>query len=134
MRLRAVFIPMAALVLFGCGEGDLAGMKDAAVGAAQGAANVAAQFVTTEQACVAAGQNEAFCGCLQTRLGERLQPEQIEAIAGVIRAGLNGGVQAAAENSTTIDPATRDAVVGCAAQAAVGGGAPEAAEGAETGQ
>lgn len=128
------WVVIAAFALMGCGEGDLAGMKDAAVGAAQGAANVAAQFVTTEQACVAAGQDEAFCGCLQTRLGERLQPEQIEALADVIRSGLSGGVQAAAESSTAIDQGTKDAVVGCAAQAAVGAVQPEAAEGGEAGQ
>jgi hypothetical protein len=122
MRLRFMLVPLAVLTLASCGEGGLVG-----------AANLAAQFVTTEQACTAAGQNEAFCGCLQTRLGERLQPAQIEALAGVIRAGLNGGVQAAAESSTAIDPTTRDAVVGCAAQAAVGAAQPEAVE-AEAGE
>jgi formylmethanofuran:tetrahydromethanopterin formyltransferase len=118
MRLKQVVFPLAALALIGCGEG-IEGAKQAAVDAAAGAANVAAQFVTTEQACLATGQNEAFCGCLQTELGERLTPAQIEAVATVIRDGLTQGMQAAAEGATTIDPATRDAIVGCAAQGAV---------------
>ena len=125
--MRLVLGSLAALAVVGCGDGDLANVKAAAVGAVQGAANVAAQFVTTEQACVAAGQNDAFCGCLQTRLGERLQPEQIEAVATVIRAGLNGGVQGAAESATGIDQTTREALVGCATQAAVGTAPVEAA-------
>lgn len=119
MRLMLLVFPPAALALIGCGEG-IEGAKQAAVDAAAGAANVAAQFVTTEQACLATGQNEAFCGCLQTALGERLTPAQIEEVATVIRDGLTQGMQAAAEGATSIDPATRDAIVGCTVQGAVG--------------
>jgi hypothetical protein len=125
MLARAILAPLVALALLGCGEGGLAGMKDAATEAAAGAANVAAQFVTTEQACLATGQNQAFCGCLQTRLGERLTPAQIDAVKGLIQEGLRTGVQGAANSATTIDPTTRDAVVGCAAQ----GVAAEATQG-----
>jgi formylmethanofuran:tetrahydromethanopterin formyltransferase len=90
------------------------------VDAAAGVANVAAQYITTEQACLAAGQNQAFCGCLQSRLGARLTPVQIEAVATVITDGLTQGLPAAAEGAVSIDPATRDAMIGCAAQGAVG--------------
>jgi hypothetical protein len=111
---------LAVMVLAGCGESGLEGAKQAAVDAAAGAANVAAQYITTEQACLAAGQNQAFCGCLQSRLGARLTPVQIEAVATVITDGLTQGLPAAAEGAVSIDPATRDAMIGCAAQGAVG--------------
>lgn len=128
MRLKTFAFTLGALALIGCGEGGIEGAKQAAVDAAAGAANVAAQFVTTEQACIATGQNEAFCGCLQTQLGERLTPTQIEAVATVIRDGLTQGMQSAAESATTIDPATRDAIIGCAAQGAVGAATEEAGQ------
>lgn len=135
MKLGFVMIGAACLALTACGDAGLDQMKAAATDAAAGAAKVAAQFVDTRTACLATGQNDAFCGCLSTRLGERLQPEQIDALAGVIRDGLTNGMQAAAERATNIDPTTRDAVVSCAATGAVGAVQAEAAEGAsEAGQ
>jgi formylmethanofuran:tetrahydromethanopterin formyltransferase len=121
MRLRAVVAIAAIFALVGCGEGGLAELKTSATNAAAGAAKVASQFVDTNTLCLAAGQNEAFCGCLQTRLGAQLQPAQIDAVSAVIRDGLTMGVQAAAERAQTLDPATRDALIGCAAQGAVAG-------------
>lgn len=118
---RFALAAVAFFALAGCGDGGLAELKTSATNAAAGAAKVASQFVDTNTMCLAAGQNEAFCGCLQTRLGSRLQPAQIDALSAVIRDGLTLGVEAAAQRAQALDPTTREALIGCAAQGAVAG-------------
>ncbi|WP_325062458.1 hypothetical protein [Vitreimonas sp.] len=78
--------------------------------------------VDTRTACVLAGQSEAFCGCVQERLGSRITREHVDAITGVARDALSGeGMEAAARTAENIDPATRDALIQCATQTAIQG-------------
>ena len=78
--------------------------------------------VDTRTACMLAGQSEAFCGCVQERLGPQITEEHVTAITTVARETLEGrSVEAAAESASNIDPTTRDALVQCATHAAVQG-------------
>lgn len=78
--------------------------------------------VDTRTACMLAGQSEAFCGCVQERLGAEITEEHVTAISTVARETLEGrSVEAAAESASNIDPTTRDALVQCATHAAVQG-------------
>jgi hypothetical protein len=78
--------------------------------------------VDTRTACMLAGQSEAFCGCVQERLGPEITEEHVTAITTVARETLEGrSVEAAAESASNIDPTTRDALVQCATHAAVQG-------------
>ncbi|MBX9746783.1 MAG: hypothetical protein K2X34_07770 [Hyphomonadaceae bacterium] len=83
--------------------------------------------VDTRTACVLAGQSEAFCGCVQERLGSEITQEHLDAITGVARRTVEGAsVEAAAEEAQNIDPTTRDAIVQCATTAAIQGALGEA--------
>lgn len=78
--------------------------------------------VDTRTACMLAGQSEAFCGCVQGRLGAEITEEHITAITTVARETLEGrSVEAAAESASNIDATTRDALVQCATHAAIQG-------------
>lgn len=120
MILRSALCALGLLALVGCGE-QVAQMKDAAVDITKEAAKVASDMVDTKTACTLAGQNEAFCGCLQTELGAKIAPEHIDAVAKVVKDSLGGqGVQKAAESATGIDEKTKSALVKCSVQGAVG--------------
>lgn len=94
---------------------DLASIGGQVIASASGA-------VDTRSACMLAGQSEAFCGCVQERMGSRITPEHIEAITSVARDALGGeGMENAARTAQNIDPATRDALIQCATHAAVQG-------------
>ena len=94
---------------------DLASIGGQAVDAANG-------VIDTRTACMLAGQSEAFCGCVQERLGPQITEEHVTAITTVARETLEGrSVEAAAESASNIDPTTRDALVQCATHAAVQG-------------
>jgi hypothetical protein len=87
--------------------------------------------VDTRTACMLAGQSEAFCGCVQERLGPQITEEHVTAITTVAREALEGrSVEAAAESASNIDPTTRDALVQCATHAAVQGALGGEGEGA----
>ena len=87
--------------------------------------------VDTRTACMLAGQSEAFCGCVQERLGPQITDEHVTAITTVARETLEGrSVEAAAESTSNIEPATRDALVQCATHAAIQGALGGEAEGA----
>jgi hypothetical protein len=73
-----------------------------------------------------AGQSAAFCGCLQTELGPRIEPAHIDALTSVIAASVKGDL-AAGVQSATPEPATRQALTQCAVRAAVAGAVSEAA-------
>jgi hypothetical protein len=120
------FCAMAALALSACG--DLGEVKNAAGDVAKGAMEAAGGIVDTQTACTMAGQSEEFCGCLQTELGAKIEPQHIEALGKVIREGMGGDLQKAAENAPDIDPKTRQAIGKCLVT-----GATEAAK-AEAGQ
>ncbi len=127
----AALAVIAALALAACGEPPAA-VEEAKTGAidfAQEAAKAAARAVDTRTACVLAGQSDAFCGCVQERLGPNLSEAHVDALATVLRRAIGGeGVQAAAERAETLDPRTRDALVQCATTAAVQGATEGAAE------
>lgn len=78
--------------------------------------------VDTRTACMLAGQSEAFCGCVQERLGPEITEQHMTEITGVVRETLEGrSIEAAAETASDIDPTTRDALVQCATHAAIQG-------------
>lgn len=94
---------------------DAAELGGQAMDAARGA-------VDTRTACMLAGQSEAFCGCVQERLGPEITQEHLDAITGVAQRTVEGGsLETAAEEAQNFDPATREALVQCATQAAVQG-------------
>jgi hypothetical protein len=120
--------PLFALALLGCGE-QMAEMKSAAVDIGAQAAKAASELVDTKTACTLAGQNEAFCGCLQTEMGAKIAPEHIDAVSAVIKGAVTGGgVQKAAESATGIDQKTKAALVKCSVQGAVGEASAEAGQ------
>jgi hypothetical protein len=118
-------VALALLTLAACGEADLEKAKQGAIDIGQGALELAANAVDLRTACTLAGQSEAFCGCVQDRLGADISPETVEAISTVIRRAVAGeGMEAAAEGATGMDQPTRDALVQCSVQA----GTPTTAE------
>jgi hypothetical protein len=83
--------------------------------------------VDTRTACMLAGQSEAFCACVQERLGPEITQEHLDAITGVARRTVEGqSVETAAEEAQNVDPTTRDALVQCATTAAIQGAIGEA--------
>ncbi len=86
------------------------------------AIDMASSAVDTRTACVLAGQSEAFCGCVQERIGARVTREHVEDITGVVTEAVqSGSIEGAARSAENIDPATRDALIQCAANTAVQG-------------
>jgi hypothetical protein len=91
------------------------------------ALDAASGAVDTQTACMLAGQSQAFCGCVQDRLGPEITGEHIEAMTSVVRDTLKGqGVETAAQSAEGIDDATRDALFQCATHAAIEGAVNEA--------
>lgn len=125
--MRILLMSAALLALAACGEAPstLDEAKQSAIELGQQAVNAAAGAVDTRTACTLAGQSEAFCGCLQERVGPEIQPEHVEALTTVIRRTLEGeGVEGAIEGAQNIDAPTRDALIACAANAATQGASP----------
>lgn len=84
-------------------------------------------MVGVKTACTLAGQSEAFCGCVDERLGSKLDARQLDALSKVVvEAVRTGSVAAAAEGSDALSPETRQALAQCAARAAVTGVVGEA--------
>jgi ABC-type phosphate/phosphonate transport system substrate-binding protein len=120
--LTLAFGACALLILAGCEQ-----VGQLAASAGKEVAKVASEAVDTKTACTLAGQNEAFCGCLQTELGAKIEPANIEAVAKVVRDSIAaGGVQKAAESATGVDPKAKDALVKCAVHGAIGAAESEA--------
>lgn len=120
--MRIVAALAALFVLSACDAPDLeqAGQDLAAIGGQ--ALETASGAVDTRTACMIAGQSEAFCGCVQERLGARITPEHIEDVTSVVgEAVQSGSIEGAARSAQNIDPVTREALLQCATHAAIQG-------------
>jgi formylmethanofuran:tetrahydromethanopterin formyltransferase len=115
--MRMLLAGALLLALAACGEAQLEEAKQGALDLGQSALEAATSALDTRTACTLAGQSEAYCGCLQERLGAELTPERVEAITTVVRDTIEGGgVEAAVEGASGIDAETRDALVQCVVQ------------------
>jgi len=126
--MRTVLLAGFALVLAACGDAaDLQPVKQGALDLGGQALEAASGAVDTKTACMLAGQNEAFCGCVQDSLGSRITGEHLEALKTVFSESLSGeGMSAAIEKASSVDAPTREALVQCATTAAVEGALAEA--------
>lgn len=125
--LRAAGLGLAALALSGC-EGAGTAVKQTAGDFAKEAAQTASGMVGVKTACTLAGQSEAFCGCVDERLGSKLDARQLDALSKVVVETVRtGSIEAAAQNAEALNPETRQALAQCAARAAVTGVVGEAA-------
>lgn len=123
--LRAMGLALAALVLTGC-EGAGTAVKQSAGDFAKEAAQTASGMVGVKTACTLAGQSEAFCGCVDERLGS-LDAGQLDALSKVVVETVRtGSIEAAAQSADGLGPETRQALVQCATRAAVTGVVGEA--------
>jgi hypothetical protein len=116
-------IALSALALVAaCDVPDIEQIQQEATEIGGQAIDAARGAVDTRTACMLAGQSEAFCGCVQERLGPEITQEHLDAITGVAQRTVEGGsLETAAEEAQNVDPATREALVQCATQAAVQG-------------
>lgn len=125
--LRAMAAAFCALALAGCDSAGTA-LKTTAGDFAKEAASTATGMVGLKTACTMAGQSEAFCGCLDTELGSKLDAKQVKDLSGVMIDTVRTGSIETAQSSPVVTPETKDALVKCAARAAVSGAVGEAAE------
>ncbi len=126
MNLRLSLIALAGLALASCDNAGSA-LKTSAGDFAKEATRTASGMVSLKTACTVAGQSEAFCGCVEERLGTRLDPAQLNGVTDVIiEAVKTGSLEGAAQNATAVPPETRTALVQCAARATVAGVVGEA--------
>ena len=116
-----ILIALAALSLVAaCDVPNLEQVQQDAAELGGQAMDAARGAVDTRTACMLAGQSEAFCGCVQERLGSEITQEHLDAITGVAQRTVEGGsLETAAEEAQNVDPATREALVQCATHAAV---------------
>ncbi|MBY0567509.1 MAG: hypothetical protein K2P70_09365 [Hyphomonadaceae bacterium] len=116
-------IALSALTLVAaCDVPDIEQIQQEATEIGGQAIEAARGAVDTRTACMLAGQSEAFCGCVQERLGPEITQEHLDAITGIAQRTVEGGsLETAAEEAQNVDPATREALVQCATQAAVQG-------------
>lgn len=124
--LRTGLVVLACLALGACDNAGSA-IKSSAGEFAKEATRTASGFVSLKTACTVAGQSEAFCGCVQERLGSRLDAAQLRGVTEVIvEAVKTGTLEGAAQNAGALSPETRTALVQCAARATVAGAVGEA--------
>ena len=123
--LRMMAVALCALALAGCENAGTA-LKTTAGDFAKEAASTATGMVGLKNACTLAGQSEAFCGRLDTELGSKLDTAQVKDLSGVIIDTVRTGSIEAAQTSPAVTPETKDALVKCAARAAVAGAIGEA--------
>lgn len=116
-------IALAALTLVAaCDVPNLEQVQQEASEIGGQAMEAARGAVDTRTACMLAGQSEAFCGCVQERLGPEITQVHLDAIIGIgQRTAESGSLETAAQETQNVDPATREALVQCATQAAVQG-------------
>ena len=126
--MRHVLVIGFALALAACGDAsDLSQAKQDAIEMGGQALEAASGAIDTRTACLLAGQSEAFCGCVQERLGPEVTGEHLEALTTVVRETLSGqGVEIAAQSAEGLDATTREALVQCATHAAIEGAVAEA--------
>lgn len=127
--MKNALVVVFALALAACGDaGDLQQAKQGAIELGEQALEAASGVVDTRTACMLAGQSEAFCGCVQERLGPDVTGEHLEALSAVVRETLGDqGVETAAQAAGDIDATTREALVQCATHAAIQGAVGEPA-------
>ncbi|MGD9816535.1 MAG: hypothetical protein AB7Q23_02950 [Hyphomonadaceae bacterium] len=127
MLARIIIAAVAAAALAACGDlgANLEQAKQDAATLAQETIQAGAGALDTKNACMLAGQPEAFCGCLSDRLGPDASTEQLQAMTDYVRARLSGEQAEAA--ALGADAATREALLTCAASSAIEGGAVESA-------
>lgn len=121
--------PLLFLAVMGCNSpeaGAVAGeLKTAAKAAASDAMSeaglAAGGLMTTQNACLLAGQSEVFCGCLSTELGSKLDASHIEGLTTALNTSLTGDIGGALKDASSIDPATRTALTKCGTRAAIAG-------------
>jgi len=120
--MRTIAALAALIALSACDASNLEQAQQDMAKLGGQAIDVASSAVDTRTACVIAGQSEAFCGCVQERLGARITREHVEDITGVVTSAVqNGSIEGAARSASDIDPTTRDALIQCAANTAVQG-------------
>jgi hypothetical protein len=111
----------------GCGDAGQAGasaagaLMETGAAVARDAAGAAVELADTKSVCVIAGQSPEFCGCLQNELGPRVDTVAVDALGGLVKASLDGGVEGLATSLKDVDPATRSAITRCAVRAAADG-------------
>lgn len=124
--LRYVLVIAGCLALTACDNAGSA-LKTSAGDFAKEATRTASGMVGLKTACTVAGQSEAFCGCVEERLGAKLDPSQLKGVTDVILQTVKtGSLEGAAQNATALPPETRTALVQCAARATVAGVVGEA--------
>mgnify|MGYP000225485672 CR=1 FL=1 len=133
MHARLILATAALFGLAACGElnADLERAKQGAVELGQEALNAGAEVLDTRSACLLAGQSVSFCGCLSERLGPDLTAEHVEVLTDMVRASVSSeSPGAAAESADGVHPQSleaqgREAIVACAARAAIEGAVTE---------
>jgi hypothetical protein len=121
--------PLAILALVGCESPEVGAatseIKTAAKAVAQDAlgevGGAAGNLLTTQNACLVAGQSEVFCGCLADELGNQLDASHIEGLTTALKTSLGGDIKGALKDAANIDPQTRAALAKCGTRAAIAG-------------
>ena len=121
--------PCFFLALIACGSPEVGAATSELKSAAKAAAGDAfaelgvagGNLLTTQNACLLAGQSEAFCGCISTELGNTFDKSHIEGLVPALKASLGGDIAGAAKEAGSIDPKTRAALVTCGTRAAISG-------------
>jgi hypothetical protein len=119
---KSLLIAAAVFTLAACGNvnANLEQAKQQAADLGKEALNIGANVLDTRNACVLAGQSTSFCGCLANEIGEDITPENVQALTEMVRATITGGdVKAAAEFGGGVDAQSQEAIIECAARAAV---------------
>ena len=121
--------PFLFLALLGCNSpeigavtGELKSAAKAAAGEAMAEAGLApGGLMTTQNACLMAGQSEVFCGCLSAELGPELDASHIQGLTEALATSAGGDAAAAVKDASNVDPTTRAALVKCGTRAAISG-------------
>jgi hypothetical protein len=127
--MKNLVIGLALLALTACGSPEVGAATSELKSAAKSAASdamaeaglAAGGLLTTQNACLLAGQSEVFCGCLGAELGNKLDAKHIEGLTPAIKASLSGDIQGALKEAGGIDPDTRAALAKCGTRAAIAG-------------
>jgi hypothetical protein len=124
-----LLIPCFLFTLAACGSPEVGAAAQELKNAAKAAAGdamaeagfAAGGILTTQNACLLAGQSEAFCGCISTQLGNTLDERHLASLAPALKASLSGDVTSALKEASNIDPETRTALATCGTRAAIAG-------------
>lgn len=116
-----------ALLLSACGDSELnlEGMKQGAANLGESALNASAGVLDTRSACLLTGQSDAFCACLSQQLGPELSREKLDALTQAVRATVSDVTGVSDAQDASGGDVTREAVMTCAARAAVSGALSE---------